>query len=184
MCKHALIAFKLFIEDNRHIRRIMTTFNNGRGIFHTLLLDSHYSSSNTEQTIQSYSTSDVLSTSIILVTKPDGINYPNYPCNIYVSKWSDGFSDCLACDSTTYQVVPFHEKYNAVDKNVLTGNLCAFSLNQEKKSDSFPRVLTPPQSNVDIHSTQTAAASRSANYVPHSTNIDKRHRVYTFCPYD
>ena len=44
------------------------------------------------------------------------------------------------------------------------------------KRDHIPRLLTPPQSSFDIHSTQTA--SKSSSIVPHSTNVDKRPRFY------
>ena len=49
--EHGVIVFKLLTEKNRRIRRIMTTFNNGRDTFQNLLVDSNYSNSNADQTI-------------------------------------------------------------------------------------------------------------------------------------
>ena len=71
--------------------------------FSSLLVDSHHSSSNTEQTIQRYSASNVFNTSQSLVTKQDVIKYPNTPCNGYVSRRPDSFSGCLAYGSTTHR---------------------------------------------------------------------------------
>ena len=85
----------------------MTVFTNGYGSSQHMLVDSrqgadsYHFGSNTEQTMKNYSTSDdTLPSSRPLVTKPDGLTYPKNPCNGYVSKWSDGFSGCLACGST------------------------------------------------------------------------------------
>ena len=47
---------------------------------------------------------------------------------------------------------------------------------RKRKSDTIPRSLTSPSSNIDIHSTQTASASTSI--VPHSVNIDKHPHLY------
>ena len=49
---HVVTAFKLLTENNHHICRIIPSFNNGRGSVQNLLVDSHYLSSNAEQTIQ------------------------------------------------------------------------------------------------------------------------------------
>ena len=79
----------------------MNLFNNERGSSQKLLVDSHRSSSNAEQTIQRvdshhlslnseqairrYSASDTLPTPRPLVTKTDVLNYSKNPCNGYVS---------------------------------------------------------------------------------------------------
>ena len=99
--EHVVTAFKWLTEENHRIHRIMTSSNSGRGSSRNLMIDchdtssntkqniqrvdSHHSSSNAEQTIQFHSASDTLHTSRPLVTKLDGINYPENPCNRYIS---------------------------------------------------------------------------------------------------
>ena len=73
--KHVVTTLQLITEENRRIHQIMTSFNNERDSSQNLLVDSHHSSSNTEQTFQRYSASDTLPTSLPLVTKPEGISF-------------------------------------------------------------------------------------------------------------
>ena len=46
------MTFKLLSEENRRIRRIMNSFNNGRSSSQNFLVDSHHTSSNAEHNIQ------------------------------------------------------------------------------------------------------------------------------------
>ena len=176
-------------EDNRHIRQIITSFNNGRNSSQDFLVDSHHTSSNaehyiqiidphhssstTKQIIQRYSASTTLPTLRPLVTKVDGLNYPKNPCNGYVSKLPDNFSGCLACDSTNHRFSFFPKKDNVDDNKLFWQELSAhIPSTRKRKNDPIPRSLTPHQSSVDIHSTKTASVP--TRIVPHITNNDKR----------
>ena len=83
--------------------------------------DSHHLGSNTEQTIQRCSASNTLTTSRPLVTKPNGLIYLKNPCNEYISKWPDGFSDFLACGSTNHRFASCSKREN-VDDNYFGRN--------------------------------------------------------------
>ena len=62
-CEYIFIAFKLLIEENRRIRRIMFTFNYERGTSKSCWFDYHHLRSNADQTIQRCLASDIPRTS-------------------------------------------------------------------------------------------------------------------------
>ena len=183
--EHVVTAFKLLIEKKHRIHRIMTVFTNGRDSSHYLLVNSHqgaylhYSGSNTEQTMNRYSASnDTLPSSEPLVTKPDGLTYPNNPCIGFVSKWPDGFNGCLACSSTKHRFTSCSKKDNVEDKKLFWQKFWAhIPSTRERKCDPIPRLPTPPESNFDIHSKLIDSAS--SRNVLHHPNNDKRPRFQT-----
>ena len=182
--EHAVTAFKFLTEDKRRILRIMTAFTNERGSSQHMLVisrqaaDLHHSGSNAETTMKRYyASNDTLPSSRILVTKSDGITYPENLCNGYVSKWPDGFSGCLTCGSTIHRLASCSKNDNVEDKQLFWQELWAhIPSTKKKKSDPIPRSLTPLQSNVDMHSTLTDYVS--SRNVPHHPNDDKRPKFH------
>ena len=132
-----LIACKFLTEEKYHIRRIMTTFNNRRSTYQNLLVDSRHTISNSEQTTQRYSAYYVLPTLRPLVTKPNGINYPNNLCNGFFSKWHGDFSGYLACGSTTHRFDSYSKKNKIDDKHYFD----RFCLGKRRATLSFMHLL-------------------------------------------
>ena len=131
--EHTVIAFKSLTEGNLRIRRVMTTFNHGRGTSQNLLGDFHNSGSNAVKKIDHYTNSYALPTSKLLVKKPDGIQFPQNPCNGYIIKWYDGFSGCLEYGTT------IHQWFLALIRVTWTLN----DSTRKGKIDPIPRELTP-----------------------------------------
>ena len=83
--EHAVVAYKILIDESRRIRRIMSTMNTDR-VYNNAVVQSHHSGSSVEQTIIAHSNPEAKVNERPLVVTKDDHSYPSNPINGYVSR--------------------------------------------------------------------------------------------------
>ena len=135
--EHAVVAFKTLADETRHIRRIMSTLPTDRISSHNpIFVESHHSSSSTEQTIVAHSNPEAMINDRPLAVKKDGFSYPQNPTKGYISRWRDDFRGCLTCGSNTYRFASCTacSPSNNATTNSIQKNIAPYS---RKRSDDF-----------------------------------------------